>query len=114
MITNAAGMSVRRPVPEEARPDCDACDKPQLHPSNFETVQLYQHVQDQQHYIGMSGNMGGVRIEAVIAAANWLYEAGEISDIDTAIQRIRAIDEERVKVHNEKIKAAHEAANNQA
>lgn len=78
----------------------------------METVFLYGFVQNQQHYPGTSGHFGGVRMEAVIAVAQWLWEAGDIFDMDEAIRRVSIIDSVHVKQHNDKVDAEIEAAKN--
>jgi hypothetical protein len=111
-IVDGRGFSIRGAVPDEARPDCESCEKPELHEANSDTVILYNHVATQQQQAGTNGHWAGVRMEAVIAVAEWLYDAGEIWDMDEAIRRIQIIDRVNVQQHNAAVDAAIEAAKN--
>lgn len=104
-----SGVEYSATLPQDALPDCSACEKPELWPENVDAAILYGHVQGQQQVAGMSGHFFGVRIEALIAAANWLYEAGRINNIDRAIDGAQEIDRINCRHHNAKVDARIEA-----
>lgn len=80
------------PVPADALPDCESCDKPELLPSNQEVVHVYNYVVNQQVYAAMGGERLGVRMEAVLETIRWLSEGGELSDPDLVFRRIFRLD----------------------
>lgn len=79
-------------VPPEALPDCEACEKPELDPSNYETVLLYEHCKNQQHYGTWGGERLGVRMEAVVAVLNELCLQGKIQNRERAFRRVSVLD----------------------
>jgi hypothetical protein len=99
------GVSRVDTYPRGALPDCESCEKPDLLPQNYDAVRLYHHVQDQHERGPMHGEYRPIRMSDMIATANWLYEAGVIDDIDTAIPGAKIIGDIRTRIINAEIEA---------
>lgn len=109
---HARGFTRLESVPENALPVCETCEKPELSHNNLITVNCYRLVANQQMWGAMGGECLGVRLEAVVAAIRWLYEAGEITDDeqDVVMERIWIVDSVATRLHNEKLEARRKAA----
>lgn len=97
-------------APEEALPDCETCDKPELDPSNGETVLLYSYVGQQQTFSMWSGHRLGLRMEAVVPVLDELCRQGLISDRGVVFRRILVMDAAVNEAVNAKITATKDAA----
>lgn len=79
-------------IPSEALPDCQKCEKPELDPSSFEGLLLYNdagHAQDRNDW---SGHRLGMRPEAAMVCLEMLVFEGRITDPTTAWRRAKLID----------------------
>lgn len=97
-------------LPLDVLPDCEACDKVELDPSNYETVTFYSYVGNQQTFSVMSGERLGLRAEAVVSVLNELISQGIIHDRETVFRRVWILDEAVNKVKNVAIRAEAESA----
>jgi len=93
-------------LPDAARPDCEACPKPELGRINIQTLRLYNLVREQQTTNPMSGHRLGLRLEAVIAGIKWLMDAHEIDEPDEVMRRVMVMDAISNRHLNAKIDAA--------
>jgi hypothetical protein len=90
-------------MPDDALPDCEACDKPDLIGPNSEAVFVYKFIRNQQMRSSYSGHLFGLRFEAVVSALEWFYEAGVINDRDEVMWRIWEIDGIACRIGNAKL-----------
>jgi len=104
-VTDARGFKRPMMLPPEALPDCETCPKPELDPSNFDVLTLWDKVRDQVDYNPMNGMLIALKMDVVVAVAQWLYESGRIDDIDTAIDRVQVLSEISFRIHNAKMEA---------
>lgn len=93
MRVTQKGRTREEPIPKGALPDCAACDKPELDPSNYETVLLYRFAQNQQTFSVADGKRLGLRAEALIAILDELCRQGKVRDRERAFKRVWALDE---------------------
>ena len=93
-------------IPEEALPDCHACEKPEPDPSNFEAIELFQTCANQQTWNQFSGERLGLRMEAVVVALDELVRLGRITNRERAFDRVWVIDHVVNDARNAELAAA--------
>lgn len=93
-------------IPDEAKPDCESCEKPELDHSSYEAVHLFNVCINQQEWNQMSGHRMGLRMEAVKAALDELCLMGQIEDRSRAFQRVFIIDDAVNRVLNDRLDAS--------
>ncbi len=109
---DARGFVREAPLPDEALPVCETCPKPDLEPGHLDAVILWNRVRDQVIYNTNDGNILGLRMEAVVAVAKWMHEAGRIDDIDAAIDGVDILADVSFRLHNQR-QNAHNALERQ-
>lgn len=109
LLGTAEVMDGRRvyeaPVPDEALPDCESCEKPELFGANADAVLVYGDVSSDQQRAPMSAHIFGVRYEAKMAALQYHWEAGNIGDIDDVKMRVDILDAIACRIANAKADA---------
>lgn len=98
----------RTALPKRALPDCVQCDKPDLWPENYETVEFYELVCDQQTIDTFGGNFLGLRAEAVVPMLDWCVRQGRINDPDVVMRRIWHLDRVVTKIRNDRSRSRRE------
>lgn len=104
-VKDHRGITSLIELPPDAKPPCPTCEKPELTPDNLDVVLVYSFAGNQQQVSEMSGHWRGMRLEAVLAALNYLWEAGKIRDRDLVMERIWTLDAINVRIHNAKVDA---------
>lgn len=98
--------SEHQPIPREALPDCESCEKPELSEAELDVVYVFRLVEGQQQRSHFSGHRFGLRFEAVRSAIEWAYEAGRIADRDYVMDHIWTLDQISCRIHNARVDAA--------